>query len=45
MRGTSQRGTCLVMMLRIHRLIEVLDAGDPTDYAQIFQEYDSELLA
>jgi len=34
----------LVMAPRIHRLIEALHAGDRTDYARIFEEYDSELL-
>jgi mannose-6-phosphate isomerase-like protein (cupin superfamily) len=35
----------LVMTPRIHRLIEALHAGDREDYARIFEEYDSELLA
>jgi len=34
----------LVMTPRIHHLIEALHAGDRTDYARIFEEYDSELL-
>jgi mannose-6-phosphate isomerase-like protein (cupin superfamily) len=34
----------LVMTPRIHRLIEALHSGDRDDYAQIFEEYDSELL-
>ena len=34
----------LVMTPRIHRLIEALHSGDRTDYAQIFEEHDSELL-
>ncbi len=34
----------LVMAPRIHGLIEALHAGDRSDYAQIFEEYDSELL-
>jgi quercetin dioxygenase-like cupin family protein len=34
----------LVMTPRIHGLIEALHAGDRSDYAQIFEEYDSELL-
>lgn len=34
----------LVMTPRIHRLIEALHAGDRSDYAVIFEEYDSELL-
>jgi quercetin dioxygenase-like cupin family protein len=35
----------LVMTPRIHRLIETLHAGDRTDWAQIFEEHDSELLS
>lgn len=35
----------LVMTPRIHQLVEALHAGDRTDYAQIFDEYDSELLS
>jgi mannose-6-phosphate isomerase-like protein (cupin superfamily) len=35
----------LVMTPRIHRLIEALHAGDRTDYKQMFEEHDSELLA
>ena len=35
----------LVMTPRIHRLVEALHAGDRTDFAQIFEEHDSELLA
>jgi hypothetical protein len=35
----------LVMTPRIHRLIEALHAGDRSDYAQVFEEHDSELLA
>jgi mannose-6-phosphate isomerase-like protein (cupin superfamily) len=34
----------LVMTPRIHRLIEALHAGDRDDWAQIFEEHDSELL-
>jgi mannose-6-phosphate isomerase-like protein (cupin superfamily) len=34
----------LVMTPRIHQLIEALHAGDRTDFAQIFEAYDSELL-
>jgi mannose-6-phosphate isomerase-like protein (cupin superfamily) len=34
----------LVMTPRIHRLVETLHAGDRTDWAQIFEEHDSELL-
>jgi mannose-6-phosphate isomerase-like protein (cupin superfamily) len=35
----------LVMTPRIHRLIEALHAGSRSDYAAIFAEHDSELLA
>ena len=35
----------LVMTPRIHRLIESLHSGTRTDYASIFEEHDSELLA
>jgi mannose-6-phosphate isomerase-like protein (cupin superfamily) len=35
----------LVMTPRIHRLIEALHAGGRTDWAAIFEEHDSELLA
>jgi mannose-6-phosphate isomerase-like protein (cupin superfamily) len=35
----------LVMTPRIHRLIEALHAGERTDFARIFEEHDSELLA
>jgi mannose-6-phosphate isomerase-like protein (cupin superfamily) len=35
----------LVMTPRIHRLIEAIHAGDREDYARIFEEHDSELLA
>jgi mannose-6-phosphate isomerase-like protein (cupin superfamily) len=35
----------LVMTPRIHRLIESLHSGDRTDYAQIFEEHESELLS
>jgi mannose-6-phosphate isomerase-like protein (cupin superfamily) len=35
----------LVMTPRIHRLIEALHAGDRSDFAGIFAEHDSELLA
>jgi mannose-6-phosphate isomerase-like protein (cupin superfamily) len=34
----------LVMTPRIHQLIEALHRGDRRDYAQIFEEHDSELL-
>ncbi len=34
----------LVMTPRIHQLIEALHAGDRSDYALIFEQYDSELL-
>jgi mannose-6-phosphate isomerase-like protein (cupin superfamily) len=35
----------LVMTPRIHRLIEALHSGDRDDYARIFEEHGSELLA
>jgi mannose-6-phosphate isomerase-like protein (cupin superfamily) len=35
----------LVMTPRIHQLIEALHSGERTDYARIFEEHDSELLA
>jgi mannose-6-phosphate isomerase-like protein (cupin superfamily) len=35
----------LVMAPRIHRLIQALHAGDRTDFARIFDEHASELLA
>ena len=35
----------LVMTPRIHHLIEALHAGDRDDFARIFEEHDSELLA
>lgn len=35
----------LVSTPRIHRLIEALHAGDRADFAAIFEEHDSELLA
>jgi uncharacterized cupin superfamily protein len=35
----------LVMTPRIHQLIGALHAGDRNDFASIFEEYDSELLA
>ncbi|MEA2199025.1 MAG: hypothetical protein QOJ25_3076 [Solirubrobacteraceae bacterium] len=34
----------LVMTPRIHQLIEALHSGNRSDYAAIFEEYDSELL-
>lgn len=34
----------LVMTPRIHRLVEILHAGDRDDYVRIFEEHDSELL-
>jgi mannose-6-phosphate isomerase-like protein (cupin superfamily) len=34
----------LVMTPRIHRLIEALHSGGQSDFAQIFEEHDSELL-
>jgi mannose-6-phosphate isomerase-like protein (cupin superfamily) len=35
----------LVMTPRIHQLIQALHAGERTDYAAIFEEHESELLA
>jgi mannose-6-phosphate isomerase-like protein (cupin superfamily) len=35
----------LVMTPRIHALIEALHSGERSDWAQIFEEHDSELLA
>jgi mannose-6-phosphate isomerase-like protein (cupin superfamily) len=35
----------LVMTPRIHRLIEALHSGERSDWAQIFEEHDSELLS
>ena len=35
----------LVMTPRIHALIEALHAGDRDDWAAIFEEHDSELMA
>ena len=35
----------LVMTPRIHQLVLALHAGDRTDFAQIFEEFDSELLS
>ena len=35
----------LVMTPRIHRLIQALHSGERTDFARIFEEHDSELLA
>ena len=35
----------LVMTPRIHALIEALHSGERTDWARIFEEHDSELLA
>jgi mannose-6-phosphate isomerase-like protein (cupin superfamily) len=35
----------LVMTPRIHRLIESLHSGERTDYGQIFEEHESELLS
>ena len=35
----------LVMTPRLHHLIEALHSGERTDYAAIFEEHDSELLA
>jgi mannose-6-phosphate isomerase-like protein (cupin superfamily) len=35
----------LVMTPRIHALIEALHSGERTDWARVFEEHDSELLA
>jgi mannose-6-phosphate isomerase-like protein (cupin superfamily) len=35
----------LVMTPRIHQLIEALHSGERTDWAQIFEEHESELLS
>ena len=35
----------LVMTPRIHQLIEALHSGERSDWARIFEEHDSELLA
>jgi mannose-6-phosphate isomerase-like protein (cupin superfamily) len=35
----------LVMTPRIHQLIEALHSGERTDFARIFEEHDSEVLA
>ena len=35
----------LVMTPRIHQLVVALHAGDRDDFAEIFEEHDSELLA
>jgi mannose-6-phosphate isomerase-like protein (cupin superfamily) len=35
----------LVMTPRIHQLIEALHSGERSDWGQIFEEHDSELLA
>jgi mannose-6-phosphate isomerase-like protein (cupin superfamily) len=35
----------LVMTPRIHSLIQALHSGERSDWAQIFEEHDSELLA
>ena len=43
--GPGRARYLLVMPPRIHGLIEALHAGDRTDYAAIFEEHDSELLA
>jgi mannose-6-phosphate isomerase-like protein (cupin superfamily) len=34
----------LVMTPRLHHLIQALHSGERSDYAQIFEEHDSELL-
>ena len=43
--GPGRTRYLLVMTPRIHGLVETLHAGDRTDYAAIFEEYESELLA
>jgi mannose-6-phosphate isomerase-like protein (cupin superfamily) len=43
--ATAPARYLLVMTPRIHRLIEALHAGERTDFARIFEEHDSELLA
>ena len=43
--GPGRARYLLVMTPRLHGLIETLHAGDRTDYAAIFEEFDSELLA
>ena len=35
----------LVMTPRIHRLIEALHSGERSDYAQVFEEHESQLLS
>jgi mannose-6-phosphate isomerase-like protein (cupin superfamily) len=35
----------LIMTPRIHRLIEALPSGERSDFARIFEEHDSQLLA
>jgi mannose-6-phosphate isomerase-like protein (cupin superfamily) len=35
----------LVMTPRIHQLIEALHSGERSDFAQVFEEHDSQLLA
>jgi hypothetical protein len=35
----------LVMTPRIHQLIEALHSGERSDWGQVFEEHDSELLA
>jgi mannose-6-phosphate isomerase-like protein (cupin superfamily) len=43
--GPGRARYLLVMTPRLHRLVEVLHAGERTDYAAIFGEHESELLA
>jgi mannose-6-phosphate isomerase-like protein (cupin superfamily) len=43
--GPAPARYLLVMTPRIHRLIEALHGGERDDYAAIFDEHDSELLA
>jgi hypothetical protein len=44
--AAAELARCLLVMTpQIHQLIEALHAGDHTDFAVIFEEHDSELLA
>ncbi len=43
---TSEPARCLLVMTpRIHQLIAALHSGEQDDFARIFEEHDSELLA
>jgi len=42
--GSEPARYLLVMTPRIYKLIQALHAGDRDDFAQIFEEHDSELL-